>query len=170
VRGAIIITVTRILLLYTFILLAYIFLFHVMFYPVLTCLLMCKSPDILHHSRSCFLTTPNLYVQIPELGTKRLSRQRKTWSISRSSRSSCSEARVRHRSIFPVPEHLLSSPEQPAFGADLRSSRFLVSGSFCSPAVPSGGISVRLPAVSSFVLSCIFFLYEHQSCNSADVI
>ena len=46
---------------------------HVMFYSVLTCLFMCKSPDILRHSRSCFLTTPNLYVQIRELGTRRLS-------------------------------------------------------------------------------------------------
>jgi hypothetical protein len=85
---------------------------------VLSCsnvLLMCKSPDILHHSRSCFLTTPNLYVQIPELGARRLSRQRKTRSISRSSRSSCSEARVRHRSIFF--RHRSNPPSEQIFGA-----------------------------------------------------
>ena len=70
-------------------------LFHAeLFYFITNRLFMCKSPDILRHSRSFFLTTPNLYVQIRELGTKRQSQLRKTWSISRNSRSSCSEARV----------------------------------------------------------------------------
>ena len=76
---------------------------HVVFYLVLICLFICKSPNILRHSWSCFLITLNLYVQIRELGTRRLSRQRKTWSISKSSRSSCSEARSSSRNTPSCP-------------------------------------------------------------------
>jgi hypothetical protein len=95
-----------------------IILFHaVIFYLMTNRLFMCKSPDILRHSRSCFLTAPNLYVQIRELGTKRLSQQRKTWSISRSSRSSCSEAGVRSWIIFSCPGVPRPIPGAPPFAS-----------------------------------------------------
>ena len=126
---------------------------------------MCKSPDILRPSRSCFLTTLNLYVQIRELGTRRRGQLRKTWSILRSSRSSCSEAQScprtypRFRSVFFSPAVPRSPSEHPASGADLRTSCSLASGSFVLRST-FRSTCVRFPRCLLFY-PCIPFLYEH---------